>query len=353
MKIILVIPTLKHGGAERVMSELANEFVKLKHVVHLVLLTKHDEFYTLSPQTIVHRLDLINKNNFQKIFAQITALYQLRKILKTEKPDAILSFIEKANMVSILASRFLKTKTFISSRYNPYKKFSWSFELARRYIYRQATGIVAQTSESKEVIQKTIRHNNIRVIANPARSIQKYPKLAREKIIINVGRLVPEKGQQYLLEAFAGLKRKDWKLVILGDGPLRNNLLCQAEKLEIQNQLVLTGAVSNVDEWLAKSSIFVFSSISEGFPNALMEAMSAGLPCISFDCTTGPSDLIKDGVNGFLVEDRNVTELKLRMLELISNKQIADKMARNAMETTKEYEPSQIAQQYISFFTGN
>lgn len=353
MKIFLIIPTLQQGGAERVMSELASKFSNLGYKVHLVLLANSVDFYTVNSNVLIQRLGFINHGSLKKIIAEYQTFLKLRKLLKTEKPDAVLSFMEKYNVFTILSSRFLNLKVFVSDRSNPNKKFPKHIALLKKITYRYATGIVAQTSLAKNILEKTTKNNNIKVIPNPVKQVKLYPEIKREKIVLNVGRLIPEKGQKFLLEAFSKLNLTDWKLVILGDGPLRTDLEMLAKDFEIQDNLYMPGAVNNVDKWLAKASIFAFPSVSEGFPNALVEAMAAGLPCVSFDCDAGPRDIIKNGENGFLIPLKRTEKFSKKIHFLIEHPELRLYMGKKASAIKNELEISKIAKEYLSFFDLN
>ena len=349
MKIFLIIPTLKPGGAERVMSELANEFSKNNHEVHLVLLVQSDDFYSINPSVKIHRLGFINKGGVKKLKAELNTFYKLRKLLKSVKPEAILSFMDKYNVFTILASLFLNLSVFISDRSNPYNPIPITLEILKKITYKYASGIVAQTSLAKEISKKKYGNKNIKVISNPVRLINMHSEIERQKIILNVGRLVPEKGQKFLIEAFGKLNLSDWQLVILGDGPLRKELETQVNDLGIKDNVYMPGTTNNVDEWLAKTSIFAFPSVSEGFPNALVEAMASGLPCISFDCDAGPRDIIKNGENGFLVPLKNTAEFSEKIQFLIDNTEFRLLMGNKASEIKNKLEISKIAKEYLNF----
>lgn len=351
MKIFLVIPTLKQGGAERVISELANQFaIKSSIQVHLVLIAKSVEFYQVDNKVIIHRLGFENKGKFNKFFSELLIFMKLRKLLKSNKPDAVLSFMEKYNVFTIMASALLNVKVFVSDRSNPLKRIPRSTEFLRKLTYKYAFGIIAQTQFAKDVLTVKTKNKNIRVIPNPIKEIKTYPNIAKEKIILNVGRLVPEKGQRYLLTAFSKIEDNvDWKVVILGDGPLRSELEDQVNTLGLNDRILLLGAVNNVDEWLAKASIFVFPSISEGFPNALAEAMSAGLPCISFDCNSGPRDLIEDNINGYLIEVGEVKKLSESIKRLMEDKEKRKLIGMKASKATKMLKRAEISERYLNF----
>lgn len=353
MKIFLIIPTLKQGGAERVMSELANEFTNQDHEVHLVLLAKAESFYKIDKSIIVHNLAFENKGGFNRLIAEFKVFVALRNLFKNERPNFILSFMAKYNVFTILANRFLPLKVFVSDRSNPYKKIPSLIEFLRKHTYKYATGIVAQTNTANTVLKKTTGSNHIRTIPNPVREIQEFPLLSKEKIILNIGRLVPEKGQKYLLEAFSKVEDTSWRLVILGEGPLKDELMSQALSLNISERLLMPGSVNNVDEWLAKSSIFAFSSISEGFPNALVEAMAAGLACVSFDCDVGPRDIVINNENGFLVEKLDTSEFSQKLNYLVNNPQERERLGLKARLVSEKYHIEKISKKYLNFFTSS
>lgn len=350
MKILLVIPTIKQGGAERVITELANQWSFDNHEIHLILLAEADHFYKLDKRITVHQLGFKNLGKIQKIIAETKVFFKLRNLFKSERPDFVLSFMDKYNVLTILASRFLPIKIFISDRSSPNKKISTSLYLLKKGTYKFADGIIAQTALAKDIIYKNFYNKNIKTIPNPIKQVMLYPEIKREDIIINVGRMVPEKGQKYLIDAFSKLQNPDWKLVILGDGPLRIELESQIKKLSLENNIIIPGAVLNVDEWLARASIFAFSSISEGFPNALVEAMAAGLPSISFDCDAGPRDIITNSINGFLIETKNVNKLTEILNHLMYDTKLRFNIGIQAQMISDKLDIKLIANEYLGFF---
>lgn len=350
MNFFLVIPTIQQGGAERVISELANNFSKYPSViVHLILLANSNDFYEVDERVIVHRLGFENTDRIGKVKSEIATFIKMRSLLKTYKPIAVLSFMEKYNVFTLLAGSFLGLEIFVSDRSNPLNSSPFIVNLLRRLTYKHASGIIAQTNLAKDILWKKTGNTNIKVIPNPVKRVQLFPEVSREKIIINIGRMVPEKGQLYLLQAFAKLDIEDWKLVILGDGPLRDDLEKQVIELGLTDKVIMPGAVNDIDEWLAKSSIFAFPSISEGFPNALVEAMAAGLPCVSFDCDAGPRDIISNEVNGLLVEKGNIKELVDNLNMLITDIELAKELATNALLVRDQYHMQSIGNKYLDF----
>ena len=218
-----------------------------------------------------------------KVMYTVKTILKLRKRFKSIQPDFILSLMIKSNISTLLASLSLGKNIFISDRSNPKRVQPKIISFLRKLTYRHASGIIAQTTLAKEILLDITGNKNITVIPNPVRRINLNKNSQKEKIILNVGRMIPEKGQKYLLEAFAKIVLSEWKIVILGDGPLYAALEKQAQELGISDRLKMPGVVQDVDKWLSEASIFAFPSVSEGFPDGLSEAMAAGLPCVSFD----------------------------------------------------------------------
>jgi glycosyltransferase involved in cell wall biosynthesis len=353
MKIILVIPTLIQGGAERVMSELMNRWSETGHDVHLVLLYKSKNFFIPHSNVNVHELAFNHTNKLNKAYGGLRTFIRLRKIIKHQKPAFVLSFITQYNALTILANVFLPIKVFVSDRSNPRKQQPLFISMFRKLTYKYAYGIIAQTELAKELLEKETGNKNIAVIQNPVKNVKTFPDIQRENIVLNIGRLIEEKGQKYLLEAFMEIKDKKWKLIILGDGPLREELETQIQDVGLEERVLMPGTVEDVDAWLAKASIFAFSSISEGFPNSLVEAMAAGLPCISFDCDAGPRDIIKDGINGYLVAVRDINNFTHKLNLLVNNKELRTELGNNALQIREDLEIDEIANKYLLFCTNS
>ncbi|RUO37050.1 hypothetical protein CWE15_11880 [Aliidiomarina taiwanensis] len=351
MKIFLVIPDLTQGGAERVMSELANQFVKTGNDVYLILLTDAKDFYQIDNKVVVHRLGFKNKGPIQKKLSEIKTFIRLRRLFINYKPDSVLSFMDKYNVFTVLASSFLGLNVFVSDRSNPKLINSFILQKLKRITYNKAAGIIAQTDMAKQLLYELTKNNNIHVIPNPVKNIEISNVVEREKLILNVGRLVPEKGQCYLLSSFAKIRDTTWKLAIIGSGPLMDELVYQAECLGIADRVIFTGAVENIDEWYSRASIFAFTSVSEGFPNALIEAMAAGVASISFDCDAGPRDIINNGINGVLVPARNLIEFTDNLNSLIADEELRKRLSKEAIKINKSLSVERISQLYLEAIT--
>ena len=173
--------------------------------------------------------------------------------------------------------------------------------------------------------------------------------LQNKKVILASGRLHKFKQFDLLIRAFSNIKDKhpDWNLVILGDGEERNNLNQLVCNLEVVDRVYFPGKVGNMSEWYERANMFVLSSVVEGFPNVLLEAMAYGLPCISFDCDTGPRDMIKQGVNGILVNpnDKDVG-LSNAIDKIIRNENLSSSIANNAILLREKYSIDNIIQKW-------
>lgn len=342
MKVMLVISALGSGGAERVMSDMANYWASCGITVQLVTFSSADvkDFFPLDSR--VRRLHLSRRRTtrgpLDKIKFNISRLSLLRQVVQQERPDAVLSFMDSTNVLTILACTGLNIPVVVSVRNDPVKRqlpFAWHY--ARRWIYRHAQHVVAQSSAVADWLRKECRAN-VTVIPNPLRQL---PAIAheRERLILAVGRLIPEKGHDVLLQAFSNLAHDypDWNLAILGDGPLRQQLSEQRATLGLEGRVEMPGNVGNVEEWLARASIFVQSSRSEGFPNALLEAIGMGTAAISTDCAHGPSELIESGRNGLLVPVDDVPAMAAAIGKLICNESLRISYGKAAKFTSTQF----------------
>jgi GalNAc-alpha-(1->4)-GalNAc-alpha-(1->3)-diNAcBac-PP-undecaprenol alpha-1,4-N-acetyl-D-galactosaminyltransferase len=347
--IILVNPTLVHGGTQRVTSILCNQWANEGHNVTLVLVCGGERFFTINPKVRVIDLNFKYKNIFNKLINEIKIIFKLYSIFRRFDPEFILSFVTQFNIVSIVAAKLSRKRIFVSERSNPKLKLPSLQLFLRNFLYKYANGVISQSSLAKSIFESECKSNNICVIPNPVKDVALYPLIKREKIIISVGRLVEGKGYKYLLDIFSKINNLDWQLVVLGDGPLKDELVARSINLDINDRVHFLGAVNDVDMWLAKSSIFSFTSLSEGFPNALTEAMASGLPVVSFDCDAGPRDIIEDGINGYLVPIFDSNQFHKYLSQLIENKELRKIVGMNALRIRNDLNKDIIAKKYFDF----
>lgn len=346
-KICLIGAGLTGGGQERALTNLANQFAEMGHHVTILPLFKTEIFWELNPKIEIIFPDLDRKSHHRLVYA-LRLLPHIRKQVNKLKPDTILSFGEWFNSYVILATRFLKFPLYITNRMGPLLKLGSLIDNANRLLYRYVDGIIAQTSISKTIIEKNTHNRNVVVIPNAVKPIDVLAKTVN-KNIVTVGRLSKEKGHTTLLKAFAKVKETEWKLHIIGDGLERENLVNESTMLGVSERVVFHGYQQNFSAILANCEIFVLPSLYEGFPNALVEAMSVPLACISSNCVAGPSDIIEHGKNGLLVEPGNVTELTNAIDYLIENPEIRDNLATEAFKIRETLNFEVIAKQYLDF----
>jgi glycosyltransferase involved in cell wall biosynthesis len=347
-KFCLILPSLKVGGMERVMTELAEYFSVHKGVeTHLIVMTKSEHFYSANNNVILHQPDFVFNTSFRMFYNLKTILF-LRRTVKLLQPSSVLSFGETYNAFVLLATLKLNTKVFVSDRSKPDKRWGKFQEWLRKFLYPHSYGIVSQTQFSKNYLHSLTSHQNIRVIPNPVRSFN-ISGINREKIILSVGRLIASKKTDILLEIFSKLNCPDWQLWIVGDGPQRNMLEEISRQLKITDRVTFWGSQKDLGKFYSKASIFAFTSVSEGFPNVLLEAMSAGLGCISFNCVAGPSDIIEDGVNGFLIPELDTDKYQLKLQQMMQDTQLLQQVSAAAINRTGLFHIDNIGEQYFKF----
>lgn len=350
--ICLVIHSLQAGGMERVMAELANYFVSKKNaVIHVILYgINRDIFYSLPPEVIIHTPSFLFDDG-RRVLSTIKTLHYLRKKIKQLNPDAVLSFGEYWNNFVLLATKGLKIPVYVSDRAQPDKSLGKIQDKLRNWLYPKAKGIIAQTAKAKEIFQSLYHHNNIAIIGNPIRAITPQPEA--ENIVLMVGRLIASKHQDRLIELFVKINNPDWNLVIVGYDHLKQNHMARLQDLVkhlgAEERIVLAGKQNNVEQYYLQSKIFAFTSSSEGFPNVVGEAMSAGLPVVAFDCVAGPSEMIRDNENGFLIPLFNYELFQTKLAFLMNETAERERMGNRAKESIKRFSAEIIGEKFYNF----
>lgn len=350
MSIALIIPSFTAGGAERVMATLANHFQNKDEVqVHLIVLTGGPLYYELDKDITVHQ-PAFDYKKFGRFTFTLKILFFLRQTLRHIKPQAALSFGGKYNAFVLLASLGLGIKTFISERSRPGISYGRFLDVINPWVYRWATGIIAQTKKAEHYLFQKTKHPNITVIGNPIKTFN-LPSLTKKNVILNVGRFIETKNQLLLVRYFNEVAFGDWELWFLGEGPMLNLVREQAAQSPKASAIHFFENQKDIEKFYQEAAVFAFTSASEGFPNALGEAMGAGCACISFDCTAGPSDLIDDGENGFLIPlaDDNLYQQKL--LLLMRDKEVRHQLGVSAQEKIKQFASAAIASHYFNCMT--
>lgn len=346
-RYIFFIGTLFGGGAERVVSILSSRMAEQGMPVEVLTYYDKPISYEISSKvkiTVVEKLTgTTNK---------LRNLIQIRKYFKNNA-KVVISFLAPFNMMAIAANFGNRIPIIVADRNDPTKIPSNKIiRKMRDVLYRFADGIVLQTCKNQEYFSKAVQKKST-VIYNPI-NLGDYAgaaiKSEKEKKIVTAGRLMPQKNQKMMIGAFAKVAEQypDYQLVIYGEGPSREELEQLVKELKIEKQVSLPGNKKNLHEQIKNAEMFLLSSDYEGMPNALIEAMCMGLPCISTK-VSGATDLISHGKNGLLVELDDQKGFEKAMLELLAQKEQAENMAKEAVKLNELLEMETIFNQWMQF----
>ncbi|MHA1294490.1 MAG: glycosyltransferase, partial [Promethearchaeota archaeon] len=360
---MFVISSLGYGGAERVVINLINHLDRNKFESLLVIFNnKLDLKSNLNVHIKIVCLGKKERWHFLRI------ILKLRKVINNYKPDSVISFLQYTNIVTILSTLFQKRNyTLIISERNYNRKYLANTRLRflkkwlMDFTYKKADTIIAVSKAIKRVLQEDFRipPGKIKIIYNPVNLKDIISKSQKSiihiffknnyKIIIGVGRLVEQKRFDRLLKTFCLVRKnlRTARLIILGDGKLRKKLERLAFQLNIENFVDFVGYKNNPYAWMSKAHIFVLCSDYEGFPNVLIEAMACGLPVISTNCISGPSEIITNGSDGILVKPSDKKKLAEEILNLLNNEKKRKDLSEAAKERVKDFEVEKIVYQYL------
>jgi glycosyltransferase involved in cell wall biosynthesis len=351
-RLLLIIGSLQGGGAERQLSDMANYWSGRRAIVTLATWSGPDtqDFYPLAPGISRRWLDVRapTRSPIATLIASVRRIRKLRRMLRDSRPDAVVSFIDISNIYTVLAARGLGVRVVIAERTHPAINFALSrpWRMLRRICYSRAYAVVAQTQDAGRWLERNCRAR-VRVIPNSLREMPQA-RCDREPMILAVGRLSQEKGYDLLLKAFATLSAgfPAWRVCIIGDGTERGSLTRLRDELNLGEFVEFVGETKNVELWMARASLLVHPSRREGFPNVVLEAMGMGLAVVCANCRAGPSDLIEDGVNGRLVPVDDVGALARVMTELMTARELRERLGREASKVRERYAPDVIMDQW-------
>jgi GalNAc-alpha-(1->4)-GalNAc-alpha-(1->3)-diNAcBac-PP-undecaprenol alpha-1,4-N-acetyl-D-galactosaminyltransferase len=343
-KIAFVIGGLTPGGAERVITNLSNSLSEDFDVI-IITFIESDPFYTLndSVKVISCFKELQRPKSFiGSLKLNYAILKKVSKIIRYEKINLLIGFITQANIKAVLAAKINRIPCLISERNDPLKTDIPKFwVILRKFIYPRANCLIVQTDKVKQVYEGMIKTKEMVVLPNPISSelsqLRKAYNINREKIILSVGTFNDDKRQEKIISAFHELQLNDWQLLLIGDGPNESKLKVLIKELNLSDNVEILSKVKNVHDYYNKASIFAFASKAEGFPNVLLEAMHFGLPSLSTDCNYGPSELIIDGENGFLVTVDDQAMFVEKLGELVSNDDLKMSFSLKSKETTENF----------------
>jgi len=339
--IFFVINTLQGGGAERVLSTLALDFYKRNVPVTIICLNYAESVYKLPDDlNIIYLVDRNSQSILSRLYYALIIFFKLTYLIYSKKPSCVISFMTTANLWSGLSSILTNSNFIVSERTTPEHTINKQNSLLKKcseIIYRQALAIVLPAKGIENCLRKNSGFadlTNCKIINNPVGHLGNLTgnRVHDKKFILGVGRLSFEKGFDQLIEAFANLNLKGIDLLIAGDGPEYAVLEEQIKHLKIEKHVKLIGSKDNLQDYYDQAELFVLPSRNEGYPNALIEAMSLGCPCVAMDCEFGPSEIIRHQKNGLLVEDNNIKELTAAIYKILNNPILKNKLATNARQ---------------------
>lgn len=347
MKVALLISSLRPGGAERVASIAANYWARKGRNVLVFTLAGGEErpFYDLEPAVLHVPMGVawLSRNPLEGLVNNLRRVRRIRREIARARPDILISFMDTTNVLAILATRGLGIPIVASERSNPVAqtpKTGW--RLLRDLLYSRADAVVTQTERARACFPAPVQARCV-VIPNPLLLPSTAPDRGEvfgpRPALVAVGRLSEEKGFHLLIEAFGRLlvHHPNWHLVIVGEGPQREDLERRIAGLGIRDQVLLPGRVRNPEQVLRQSDLFVLSSRYEGFPNALCEAMACGLPVVGFDCPFGPAEIIRDGIDGILVPPGDLRALVESLDRLMGDEGERVRLAQRAPQILERF----------------
>ena len=358
--LTLVVNQLFAGGAARVAVNLSRAWTEMGRSV--TILTTDDgqrpPSFPLHPAVTHKALGLLHnsRNPLEGLWLNLGRLAHLRRAIAESRPQVLISFLDKNNVLCLLAGRTLRRiPTVVSERTDPIgRPIGWPWEWLRRMTYPMADCLVVQTLHAKAFFSPKVQART-RVIPNPVILPPTGPALEGARRpgrhqLVTLGRMDPVKGHEMLIDGFAALQRDfpDWDLVIHGDGPTRPAMEAKVRSLGLEARVLFPGATTEVGARLREADVFVLTSRAEGFPNSLAEAMACGLPVVSFDCHSGPAELIRDGVDGLLVPPLDVPALSSALARLMGDPELRARMAAAAPDVLERFSESSVLVQWES-----
>ncbi len=358
MRILFHLNSMGHGGAERCVSILCNFFAKKGHHVILATEWKSPKEYTIDAN--VHRvhvgLDAADdkKGRIAKIWLRYA---RLRSCIKKQRPDIVISFCNKANFRSATAMLGMKIPLLVSVRNDPQKDYA-PYKISTKIMEQKAAGCVFQTPDARAFFSQKLQDKS-KIILNPLAQqyfeFLQYKSITREKEIVTVGRITAQKNQMLLLKVFDKVCKTfpEYTLKIYGaveDQQIFEKMKHFLASRGLENRVLFMGEVDNIQEQMINAALFVLPSDYEGMPNALIEAMVLGIPCIATDCPCGGSAmLIENQKSGILVRPGDQKALEQAVRYMLSQPDKAEQMGNQARLLADRVDPKKICEEWMEY----
>ena len=355
MRLLLITPSFNVGGIERNMQLLASAFLDKGYQVDLLVLYG-GKAYTHYDQRA--RIFVPKMKRGKNILSQLTYRLRLplfiRKVIKSTKPSVVLSMADTFNGLVVLSCLGLNVKVFIGDVTKPDLNFALSTRIMKKLFYPYANGFIAQTHSAAAYYRSKFGSKfNISVIGPILNEIEIRDDVKKEDIILNVGRLDYAKGQDRMIEILSLVKNLEgWKLCLTANGPLRNQVEKLILKHGMQTKVEILGYVEDIHDLYNRASIFVMPSRYEGYPNALIEAMSAKLPCVVFDSFPA-EEIIDDKINGFIIKNGDYKSFADTLQMLIDDSYLRNKIGNKARRSVLGFTKNERSKKMMAFFTNN
>lgn len=346
-KLLISCATLSSGGAERVISVLSKPFADHYSEIVIVMWLKQPIFYKIDERVrFVYLPDVSGSPN------RYAEIFSFRKVINTEKPDIILSFLTPFNVLVEIATIGMSVPVVVCERTDPDRTKGLA-KIIRNLAYLRADGILTQTFISKNSFRGKL-HKKTSVIYNPVviptEIVGSALTTKKDKLLVSVGRLIPIKNHKMMIDAFqvVRIKHPEYKLAIYGEGPYKDALQTYIEVKGLEECVLLPGSVKKIWDYIKSAQVFLLTSNFEGMPNAMLEAMCLGLPCVSTKLKAA-EELISDGINGCIVGFNDSVALANRICFLIENPDKALSMGEKATELYNKVNEERISAQWIEY----
>ena len=353
MKVVFVQSGLTAGGTEKIVNLLARHRADIGDDVHVLAFsgTRESSYFHYDDDITVSTLRNSRGRGGNPILRVATRTIWLRQKFRLIRPDVIVSFLTKINVLALIASRGLSIPVVISERNNPRKQDAATiWQKGIELLGACAEGVVMQTNAARLMLSENLQHRTF-IIPNPAVNFATVKRTLGSGIrIVAVGRLAHQKGFDLLLEAFAEVAAEapQASLTIFGEGPERDALMAQARALAIDSRVTFAGLTETPGAWLAETDIFILSSRFEGFPNVLVEALAGGVASIAFNCPWGPSDILNDGKDGLLVQPEDVNALASAIRRLLNDSDLRAQLSASAPQAVRRFNLPNVFAQWDS-----
>ena len=351
MNITFLTASLGSGGAERVVSLLANRMAEMGHQVEIICLMYDDVYYQTKPEVTLTVVPRVCPGNL------IKRLFWLRRYVQKSGTEVCVAFTEGVYCATICTLLGTRIPVIASERLDPHY-MSWQRNLLKKIFLPHAAWLVVQTEHIKSYFKGKVAKKTS-IILNPVNEkvfevnderlmVNGDGVKVKENTIISVARLFPQKRQEILIKAFANIAEQfpEWKLVIYGEGPERNALESLVERLKIKDKISLPGRCETIIEELNKAKIFALSSDYEGLSNAMLEAVCVGLPIVSTR-VSGTDELIREGVNGYVVDCGDTDALAEALEKLMGDEKKIQQFSAESRKMAEQFRLDHIVRDWL------